>query len=117
MSNALLVLFMLTNLARFNSVPLLEADHSLNARAELRADELCDKGQWSHKGWENSFKGLPYKWKGENLVKGTSNMRTASRALLTSPGHKANIVNPLYTDMGIGYSDECKITVELFGGN
>lgn len=118
MFKGLFLLFFLTNLARGPVAAPLVVDPVLTSRAQARAELLCDRNQFSHKDWEDSFDNLPYdyEWHGENLAKGSSDMRRVHKALLASPTHKANIVNQHFTDMGLGYDPDCQLTVQLYGG-
>jgi len=109
----IITLLFLINLVR--DVPLQESA-VLNQRAEVRAEQLCHNKQWSHIGWIDSFKGLDYDYAGENLSKDFANDLDAFIALMGSPRHKANILNKNYSEIGIGYSKECNLKVELFRG-
>lgn len=109
----MLELLMLINAER---VKPLTYDPVLTERAELRADYLCETGQWSHKGWKDSFTGLDRVVIGENLARNFKTDKAAHKALMGSPTHKANIVKAKYTHVGIG-KEKCggkNITVELF---
>jgi uncharacterized protein YkwD len=105
----IITLLFLINLVR--DVPLQESA-ILNQRAEVRAEQLCKDKQWSHAGFENSFKGLGYDYMGENLSKDFPSDLDAFIALMGSPKHKFNIMNTNYKQIGIGRA--CNITVELF---
>src|SRR4051794_38870221 len=66
MISTLIAFVVLMNAVRTNPVvPDLELSH----RAQARAAGLCASHQWSHDGWKDSFKGLKYKYAGENLAK------------------------------------------------
>lgn len=109
MLNLALVL-MLVNV--FRSQPLVES-HDLDARAQHRAEYMCAHNQWSHDGWIQSFKGISYKYAGENLAKGfNGNTYVTVSAWINSPSHKENIVNIHYHHTGLGQA--CGITVQLF---
>ncbi len=45
--------------------------------------------------------GYSYKWAGENIAR-VSSVEVAHRALMESPGHRANILSAGYTEVGIG---------------
>lgn len=104
-------LLSLTNSER--KVPL-EIRGDLNDMAIKRAEYLCTH-TFSHDGWTNIFESSPYAWIGENLARdfGEDAMAT-NNALMASPEHRNNILNPNYRFMGIGHT--CNISVELFGG-
>lgn len=93
--------------------PLVETAQ-LDKLAQTRAEYLCTHTQWSHEGWLDSFKGVKYKYAGENLAKGFSNEMDTAKAWLNSPTHRAVMLNEHYTKIGIGHS--CGIEVNLFLG-
>jgi uncharacterized protein YkwD len=107
----IITLLFLINLVR--DIPLQESS-ILTQRAEIRAEQLCKDNQWSHLGYENSFKGIDYDYAGENLSKDFPDDLSAFIALMQSPGHKMNILNKNYNQIGIGRSKHCNIVVELF---
>lgn len=88
---------------------------ALSERADARAELLCNSGQWSHNGFAESFKGLPYRFGGENLARGFTSLESMHKALLASPAHKKNIQDNRFTNLGVGRGS-CGIVVELFGG-
>lgn len=104
---------MLINLERTKPLVL---DPILSEIATERAEYLCDK-PFSHDGWIYFIKDVSYSQAGENLAKGFKTDKKAHKALMKSPTHKANIINPWYKKVGIGRATCGKkpdITVELF---
>ena len=62
--------------------------------------------------------GVTYRYAGENLA-GAGNVDLAFNLLMNSSGHRANILNPSYTDIGVGAvqgSQYGMIFVQLFIG-
>lgn len=118
--NALLLttLLALMNASRATAhVGPLAEDPVLQARAQARAERMCAAGQFSHDGFETAFNGLAYRSYGENLAMGNRDPAAIHDQLMNSPGHRANILRPGYSAVGVGRSgDRCNITVELFGG-
>lgn len=94
----------------------LYLDQALTQRAEVRAHQICDAGQWSHDGWLASFNGLGHRHIGENLAKGFRNDILANKALMRSPTHRANIEDPKFLHVGIAEikCNKEKLIVELF---
>ncbi len=111
MLSTLIAFTLLINSAR--AVPLA-LDTDLSHRAQIRAEYLCAHNQWSHEGERKSFEGLNWKYGGENLARGFADASSTEAAWMKSPGHRANILKPQYTRVGIGQS--CGITVALFEG-
>jgi len=99
----------LVNQARSqNNVPALKVDMQVTNVARVKAQDMIDNNYFSH----NSPKyGSPfdmmkafnvnYASAGENIA-GNQNIQNAQSALMNSPGHRKNILNPAYTHIGIG---------------
>lgn len=112
MSKATVIIMLaLMNAARPDTP--LEAAADLNERAQRRAETFCGRSL-SHDGWQGYFEGTPYRVMGENLAKGHESAEAAFKALMTSPNHRANILNKDYTRVGIG--EACGVIVQFFGG-
>ena len=114
----LIITLLLVNALR--AEPLVESD-ILDARAEIRAEYLCKQSQWSHEGWVESFKDVPYQYAGENLAINFSDSLDVEHAWMASPEHKANIMNREFREVGFGMASgmyEGKPTtfvVQMFG--
>mgnify|MGYP001609892734 CR=1 FL=1 len=113
MTSFIIALLMFSNAER---VTPLQYDTALAQRAQIRAEQLCETKQWSHDGWRDSFKGYSGYW-GENLARNFDSATSTHKALMKSPTHKANIVKDKYAIIGIGRSEKCNLTVELFASN
>ena len=113
-------LFRLTNLQR--EVPLVE-DECLKEKAYYRAEKMYKDGYFSHTDPATGEKPFPemvfscdsdFMYAGENLAINFSDVNSMSDALMNSPLHKKNIVNPKYSKVGINcYLSLC---VEFFAG-
>jgi uncharacterized protein YkwD len=113
----LTTLLVLINASRATAhVGPLAEDPVLQSRAQARAERMCAAGQFSHDGFERAFDGLAYRSYGENLAMGHRDPEAIHDQLMNSPGHRANILRPVYSALGVGTSRACNITVELFGG-
>lgn len=73
------------------------------------ADMACN-GFFSHTGSDGSLPwdrvaalGYGYSAIAENIFAGSSNAQTAFDAWMNSTGHRDNMLNPAYTEIGIGY--------------
>ena len=114
-SSFVAALVMLMNASRADvHVPAFREDPTLSGRAQQRAEFLCANHQFSHDGYQAAFRGSPYGWTGENLAMGHQEPRAVHGQLMSSPGHRANILKREFRAVGIGHA--CNITVELFGG-
>lgn len=79
-------------------------------QADKRAKQICSR--FNHKG---AFSGLGYYLNmGENIAKGQKSPRAVVRAWMHSKGHRANILSPRYTDLGVGFHRGR--WVQTFGG-
>lgn len=110
-----MALVLLLNASRADvQLPPFREDPVLSGRAQARAEMMCANRSFSHDNYLAAFDGSPYRWKGENLAQGYREPRAVHAQLMSSPGHRANILKPQYDSVGIGQA--CNITVELFGG-
>ena len=82
------------------------------AQADKRAKEICQRGRFNHKGAFNGLRG--YGWMGENIAKGYRSPAAVVRGWMHSKGHRANILSPRFTHLGVGV---CRgYWVQTFGG-
>lgn len=103
----------------------LATDNALINLAGLKANDMITKNYFSHTSptYGSPFDmmrtyGVSYLYAGENLAM-NSNVQSAEQALMNSPEHKANILNPNYTDIGVGIaqkSDGSRVYVQMFIG-
>lgn len=90
-----------------NNLSALVLDNTLCAAAEVRAEEVGRR--FSHtrpdgSSWITVIRefGIPYRVCGENIALGYRDARTVVNGWLNSPSHRANIMSPNYTRMGVG---------------
>jgi len=102
----------LTNYARTHAgLVQLELSPVLDqaGQAKLRAQVRCD--QFSHTPCGISFmamlagyvRGASSYRVGENIAAGTGSPRQTMNAWLHSPGHRRNILDPAFRELGVGY--------------
>jgi uncharacterized protein YkwD len=60
--------------------------------------------------------GISYRSAGENIAKGQSTPAQVVEAWWNSSGHRANILNSSYTQIGVGYVADGKYWVQMFIG-
>lgn len=92
------------NLVRVqNGLDKLGSNGSLQASAQARADFLCGNNEWSHDDFYGSIRYDFYKV-GENLeYSGVHrDTRTIVQAWVNSPTHYANMIDPVFTEQGMG---------------
>ncbi len=106
--------------------PLVE-NEKLNQAAQLKAENMVQDNYFNHTSpsgvspwfWFKQA-GYNYKYAGENLAIGFFESEEVYNAWLNSPSHKANIVNPKYTEVGTAIlrgfgSGNAIIVVQEFG--
>ena len=100
----------LTNEERtVNSVGQLSENAQLDAAAQAKAADMAAKGYFSHVGpdgkepwaWVTGA-GYSYQDAGENLAVRFADSSDVVKAWMASPTHRANIVKPVYTNIGVG---------------
>jgi uncharacterized protein YkwD len=85
----------------------LELDAELCVAAEVRAEEVLRRFSHTRPGgasWLTAFRDfeISYNVAGENIAKGFNNPQAVFSAWMNSSGHRANILSPNYTHMGLG---------------
>ena len=104
------VLGTLTNKERQQqSLPELTVSAALTHAAELKAQDMADKGYFAHTSPEGrtpwywlKAAGYDYQYAGENLAINFSDSKDVTTAWMNSAGHRANIVKGMYTEVGTG---------------
>ena len=94
---------------RFNAARPISANGSLNRAAQVHSSDMAARRQISHTGSNGSSVGqrtkqAGYQWRAiaENVAVGQNSTSAVVQAWLKSPGHCVNIMNPNYTEGGVG---------------
>ncbi len=103
----------LANISRNeNNLPSLKWNDVLARAAQEKADDMLAKGYFSHTSpdgrlpWDFITKhGYNYLTAGENLAEGFIEAEATEQAWMNSPGHRANILNKNFEEIGVGISD------------
>ena len=107
------VLTTLTNKEREEiNLPALTPNELLNRAAQMKAEDMASRGYFAHTSpdgkspwyWLGEV-GYSYQSAGENLAVNFFESKDVSDAWMDSPTHKANIVKPNYTEIGIGVAN------------
>lgn len=106
----------------------LNESKTLSQAALAKGQDMLAKGYWAHFApdgttpWSFFSKfGYKYKYAGENLARDFANPNDAVTAWMNSKTHKDNILNPNYTEIGIGVVEgglngiDTTIIVQFFG--
>ncbi|MCP6761709.1 MAG: CAP domain-containing protein [Fischerella sp. CENA71] len=101
----------LTNQERAkNNLPALKENAELNYVADEYAKQMSERRVLSHTGadgslpWERAEAiGYEAKTMGENIGAGQTTPEQVVQDWMNSPGHRENILNPKYTEIGTGF--------------
>ncbi len=92
--------------------PVLIESETLNAAAQAKAEDMATLGYFSHVGPDGEQPwvwleraGYNYVAAGENLAVRFNDSKDVVDAWMASPTHHANIVKPVYQEIGIGIAD------------
>lgn len=97
-----------------NGLKPLKFNTQLTALGEKYAQDMINRKFFAHTDPDGKSPfdrmkqaGINYSYAGENLAI-NSNVTTAEQAFMNSPGHRANILSPNYTDVGLGVRYDAK---------
>ncbi|GAB1540464.1 hypothetical protein NUACC21_31330 [Scytonema sp. NUACC21] len=113
--------FQLTNQERAKKgLKPLKANAELNYVADTYAQEMAERGVLSHTGpdgsqaWDRAKEvGYEAFMMAENIAAGQRTPEQVVQGWMNSSGHRANMLNPNYTEIGVGYHN--KYWVQNFG--
>lgn len=104
-----------------NGLAAVTLNAQLNQAAQRHSFDMGCKFFLSHTGSDGSDPGARidatgYYWLtwGENVAAGYSTAATVMNGWMNSPGHRANILNGSFTEMGIGYAYNSADTVKSY---
>lgn len=95
-----------------NGVPPLTESTLLDKAAQEKADDMAANGYFAHTSpsgktpwyWFQQV-GYNYVYAGENLAVNFFESQDVANAWMNSPTHRANIVKPEYTEIGVGVAE------------
>ncbi|MCV3216720.1 CAP domain-containing protein [Plectonema radiosum NIES-515] len=101
----------LTNAQRLQAgLQPLTLNSKLNNSAQAHSEDMALHDFFNHKGSNGSSmgdrakaSGYQFSRLGENIAAGYATPEDVVQGWLNSPGHRANILNPSYREIGIGY--------------
>lgn len=95
--------------AKENLAPL-KLNTALTKVAQLKSEDMKNKNYFNHTSptYGSPFAmmkqfGINYKYAGENIAKGQKTAEAVVNAWMNSEGHRKNILNKNFTEMGLGY--------------
>lgn len=91
-------------------VPDLKLSDKLTNIAYTKAKDMADKGYFSHESptYGSPFNmlkhfGVSYSYAGENIAAGQKTAEEVMNSWMNSSGHRQNILNQNYTELGVGF--------------
>lgn len=106
-----------------NGLSALKTNWELSRVARYKSQDMVDKHYFSHTSptYGTPFEmirafGLSYRAAGENIAYGQSTPQAVVTAWMNSSGHRANILNSAYTQIGVGYVANGHYWTQMFIG-
>ena len=106
-----------------NGLKKFSANWELSRVARYKSQDMRDKKYFSHTSptygspfnMMKSF-GISYKTAGENIAYGYSTPEAVVKGWMNSEGHRKNILNPSFTQIGVGYVASGHYWTQMFIG-
>ena len=106
-----------------NGLKALAANWELSRVARYKSQDMVDNRYFSHTSptYGTPFQmikafGLTYRTAGENIAYGQRTPQAVVSAWMDSSGHRANILNASYTQIGVGYVSSGHYWTQMFIG-
>ncbi len=104
-------------------LPALKLNTELSAVARLKSQDMKDKNYFSHTSptYGSPFDmmkkfGISYRTAGENIARGQRTPEEVVNGWMNSEGHRANILNSSFTEIGVGYVADGNYWTQMFIG-
>lgn len=117
------VIRLVNNIRQQNGLKPLSANWELSRIARYKSQDMLDKGYFSHTSptYGSPFQmitafGLSYRTAGENIAKGYATPQAVVNGWMNSSGHRANILNASYQQIGVGYVAQGNYWTQMFIG-
>ena len=95
---------------RSNGLSELSYDWELSRVARIKSQDMKDSGYFAHNSptYGSPFSmmknfGIKYRSAAENIARGYATPKAVVDGWMNSSGHRANILNPSFTHIGVGY--------------
>lgn len=106
-----------------NGLKPLQENWELSRVARYKSQDMVDNRYFSHTSptYGSPFQmikdfGLSFRTAGENIAYGQRTPQAVVNAWMNSSGHRANILNPSYTQIGVGYVEKGHYWTQMFIG-
>lgn len=117
------VIRLVNEIRRGNGLNPLTANWELSRVARYKSQDMADNRYFSHTSptYGSPFQmikafGLSYRTAGENIAMGYSTPQAVVDGWMNSSGHRANILNASYTQIGVGYVVQGHYWTQMFIG-
>ena len=117
------VIRLVNEIRRENGLNPLTANWELSRVARYKSQDMADNRYFSHTSptYGSPFQmikafGLSYRTAGENIAMGYSTPQAVVDGWMNSSGHRANILNASYTQIGVGYVAQGNYWTQMFSG-
>lgn len=106
-----------------NGLPVLTYNWELSRVARYKSQDMKDNRYFSHTSpvYGSPFDmirnfGISYRTAGENIARGYATPQAVVNGWMNSSGHRANILNASFTQIGVGYVAEGNYWTQMFIG-
>jgi uncharacterized protein YkwD len=101
------ILMVVNNVRISNNLWPVWENPLLSKAAQARAEDMATNSYFSHNDWLKKITDSGYKYcsAGENLAQGFKYALDIEDTWFYSPGHKANMLSPVYKETGIGIAE------------
>lgn len=106
-----------------NGLPALTYNWELSRVARYKSQDMKDNRYFSHTSpvYGTPFQmikdfGITYRSAGENIARGQNSPQAVVNAWMNSSGHRANILNASFTQIGVGYVADGNYWTQMFIG-
>lgn len=106
-----------------NGLKKLTANWELSRVARYKSQDMKDNKYFSHTSpvYGSPFQmmksfGISYRSAAENIARGQSTPQAVVNSWMNSSGHRANILNSSYTEIGVGYVKDGNYWTQMFIG-
>lgn len=104
-------------------IPALKENWQLSRVARYKSEDMRKNGYFAHNSptYGTPFQmiksfGISYRTAGENIAKGQTTPAAVVNAWMNSQGHRANILNSSFTEIGVGYDNRGHYWTQMFIG-
>ena len=118
------VIRLVNEVRRENGLKALTANWELSRVARYKSQDMLNKGCFSHTSptYGTPFQmikafGLSFRTAGENIARGYPTPQAVVNGWMNSSGHRANILNASYTQIGVGYVAQGNYWTQMFIGS